>query len=218
LNKKIHAFSNDLLGSLDAVALADLIKKKEVSSEEVIKTTIERANKVNPQLNAIVTKSYEQALSNSKNITDGFFDGVPMFFKDLTQIKGLPTRYGSEALQNVAPSKITDPIAKKILSMGFVNMGTTTLPEFGLACATEFPNAPATRNPWNLDYSAGGSSGGAAALVAAGVLPMAHSADGGGSTRIPAACCGAVGLKPTRGRLLLSKIFQNQLVEVALTE
>jgi len=216
LSKKIHTFSNDLLGSLDAVALADLIKKKEVSSEEVIKTTIERANKVNPQLNAIVTKSYEQALSNSKNITDGFFNGVPMFFKDLTQIKGLPTRYGSEALQNAAPSNITDSIAKKILSMGFVNMGTTTLPEFGLACATEFPNAPATRNPWNLDYSAGGSSGGAAALVAAGVLPMAHSADGGGSTRIPAACCGAVGLKPTRGRLLLSKIFQNQLVEVAI--
>lgn len=216
MGKKVHAFSNDVLGNLDAVALANLIKNKEVSSEEVVKATIERANKVNPKLNAIVTPNYKDALDASKTGFDGFFAGVPMYFKDLTRLKGLPMYHGSEALQNTQVSKTTDPIAKKILSMGFVNMGTTTLPEFGFACATEFPNKPATLNPWNTDHSPGGSSGGAGTLVAAGVLPMAHSADGGGSTRIPASCCGAVGLKATRGRLLLSKIFHNQLVEVAI--
>lgn len=216
MSKKVHAFDNDVLGNLDAVALADLIKNKQLTSEEVVNATIKRANKVNPKLNAIVTENYEQALNISKTKQTGFFAGVPIYFKDLTNIKGLPTYQGSEALKNVPASSKTDDIAKKILSMGFVNMGMTTLPEFGFACATEFPDKPATLNPWNIDHSPGGSSGGAGALVASGVLPMAHSADGGGSTRIPAACCGAVGLKATRGRLLLSKIFHNQLVEVAI--
>lgn len=216
MSKKVHAFNNDVLGSFDAVALADLIKSKKVTSDEVIAATIERAKKVNPELNAIVTNNFEQALKKSKDNLEGFFAGVPMFFKDLTQVKGLPMYHGSEALQNVGVSKTTDPIAKKILSMGFVNMGTSSLPEFGFVCTTEFPNKTATLNPWNTEHTPGGSSGGSAALVAAGVLPMAHSADGGGSTRIPAACCGLVGLKATRGRLLLSKIFQNQLVEVAI--
>jgi len=216
LSNKVHAFGNDVLSNFDAVELSSLIKNKKLSIKEVVEATIERANKVNPKLNAIVTKNYQQALSTTKTDLNGFFAGVPIYFKDLTQIKGLPCHHGSEALQNVPVSKTNDAIAKKILSMGFVNMGTTALPEFGFACATEFPNKPATLNPWNINYSPGGSSGGAAALVAAGVLPMAHSADGGGSTRIPAACCGAVGLKATRGRLLLSKIFENQLVEVAI--
>lgn len=214
--KKIHSYTNDVLGDLDATAIAALIKNKSVSAEEVVQASINRAKAVNPYLNAIVTETFEKGLQQSKNINDGFFAGVPTFIKDLTNIEGIKTFYGSEAFANAPISKKTDPIAKQIFAQGFVHLGNSTLPEFGFTCSTEFPNAEDTKNPWDTEYSCGGSSGGAAALVASGVVPIAHSADGGGSTRIPASACGLVGLKASRGRVLCSELFQTQVIEIAI--
>ncbi len=215
-NKRIHAFSNDALGCDDAFSLAQKIKNKEVSPEELVKASIARAKQVNPQLQAIVTTNYDKALERAKQGPYGYFGGVPTFIKDLTNIEGVKTFYGSEALLGVPASKKTDPIAKQIFSQGLIHMGNSSLPEFGFTCSTEMHHVEDTRNPWNTNYSCGGSSGGAAALVASGVVPIAHSADGGGSTRIPAACCGLVGLKASRGRLLASELFQQQIIDVAI--
>ena len=216
-NKKIHSFSDDILADLDGVGLATLIKNKAVSPTEVVEATIERAKKVAPQLNAIVTDCFEKSLAAAKQPLSGFFAGVPTFIKDLTHIEGMRTYFGTEALANVAPSIKTDPIAQQIFDQGFIHLGNSSLPEFGFTCSTEFPNSDPTCNPWNLNYSVGGSSGGAAALVAAGVVPIAHTADGGGSTRIPAACCGLVGLKGSRGRLLKSSAFEKGAIKSMAT-
>jgi len=212
---RTHSFTNDLLGERDAVELATLIKKKEIQSSEVVAACIKRAQQVNPALNAIVTDCFDKAITEAANPAPGFFSGIPIFFKDMTQVEGMPTYFGSEAFANAKAATETDPIARQIFSQGFVNLGTSSMPEFGFTCSTEFPNQKDTCNPWNTLHTAGGSSGGAAALVAAGVVPIAHSADGGGSTRIPAACCGVVGLKPTRGRLCYSKLFERQIVEIS---
>jgi len=214
--KKIHSFTNDIMGDLDATALAELIKSKSVSAEEIVQASINRAKAVNPNLNAIVTETFDKGLQQSRNINDGFFAGVPTFIKDLTNVEGIKTFYGSDAFLNAPISKKTDPIAKQIFAQGFVHLGNSTLPEFGFTCSTEFPDSEDTKNPWNTAYSCGGSSGGAAALVASGVVPIAHSADGGGSTRIPAAACGLVGLKASRGRLLCSELFQQQIIDIAI--
>ena len=213
---KIHSYTNDALGNSDATALAQRIKNKELKPSEVVAAAIERAQKVNPEINAIVTDCFEKALTKADQHADGFFGGVPIFFKDLARVEGLPNYHGTPALAGAKPATSNDPITKQILAQGFVNLGMSTMPELGITCSTEFADAPPTCNPWNPEYSVGGSSGGSAALVAAGVVPLAHSADGGGSTRIPAACCGLVGLKPTRGRILLSKIFSQQIVEIAI--
>ena len=212
MNDRIHSFNNDVLGDYDAVEIASLIRKKEINPKELIEATITRAHKINHQINAIV---YEKSLNDIKNNVNGFFAGVPIYFKEITLVKGMPAHYGSEAFEGAKPAKKTDPIAKQILSMGFVNMGTSSMPEFGFTCSTEFPNLENTLNPWNLKYTAGGSSGGAAALVASGIVPIAHSADGGGSIRIPAASCGLIGLKPSRDRLLMSSAFDKQAVKIS---
>ncbi len=213
---RIHSFTDDILGDLDATGIAELVKNKELQAKEVVAATIKRAQKVNPEINAIVTDCFEKALATAEQHAGGFFSGVPIFFKDLALIEGLPNYYGTAAFEGAKPAKKNDPIVEQILAQGFVNLGTSTMPELGLTCSTEFADASPTRNPWDPEYSVGGSSGGSAALVAAGVVPLAHSADGGGSTRIPAACCGAVGLKPSRGRILLSKMFAKQLVDIAI--
>ena len=127
---------------------------------------------------------------------------MPTFIKDMIDVAGLATRQGSQALEGARPARRSAAVAQQMFDMGMLCLGKTTLPEFGLTPSTEFPHVEPTRNPWNLAHTAGGSSGGAAALVAAGVVPIAHAADGGGSIRIPAACCGLVGVKPTRGRLV----------------
>jgi amidase len=193
-----------------------LIKSKELKSSEVIAASIARAKKVNPLINAIVTDNFDLGLETADKINSGFFQGVPTFIKDMTLVEGLPSYFGSEAFTNAKLSKKTDAIAKQIFDQGFVNMGMSSLPEFGFTCTTEFANQEPTRNPWNLNHSTGGSSGGSAALVAAGVVPIAHTADGGGSTRIPAAACGLVGLKPQRGRILLSSMLETQIVDLAI--
>lgn len=109
---RIHSFTNDILGERDAVELASLIKKKEIQASEVVAACIQRAQKVNPELNAIVTDCFEKAIAESANPSPGFFSGVPIFIKDLTQVKGLPNYFGSEAFTNAKPATETDPIAK----------------------------------------------------------------------------------------------------------
>jgi amidase len=212
---KMHSFANDILGEKDAVEIASLIKKKEIQSKEVVAACIKRARQVNPKINAIVTECYEKGLTESNNPSSGFFSGIPIFFKDMTGVEGVTSYYGSKAFENAKPATKNDAFAKQVFSQGFINLGTSTMPEFGFTCSTEFPDEKDTCNPWNTLHTAGGSSGGAGALVAAGVLPIATSADGGGSTRIPASCCGLIGLKPSRGRLLDSKLSERQIVEIS---
>lgn len=215
-NTKKHSFTNDALGNLDATAIAALVKNKELKASEVVAASIARAKAINPAIHAIVTNNFEAGLESADKMDTGFFQGVPIFIKDMTLVEGLPSYFGSEAFAKAKPSTKTDKIAKQIFDQGFVNLGMSSLPEFGFTCTTEFANQEPTRNPWNLNHSTGGSSGGSAALVAAGVVPIAHTADGGGSTRIPAAACGLVGLKPQRGRILLSSMLETQLVDLAI--
>lgn len=196
-----HAY-DDELARLDGVATAAAVRAGELAPEEVVASAIERARALDPIIHAVVTEDYDRALTAAVGATAGAFAGVPTFIKDMTHVAGLPTRNGSAAFAGAAPARETSGLATQLFDMGMVGLGKSTLPEFGFLPCTEFPDAEATRNPWNLDRSTGGSSGGAAALVASGVVPVAHGADGGGSIRIPAACCGLVGLKATRGRLL----------------
>lgn len=200
-----HAFCDDVLGRYDATALAALIRSGEISATEATEAAIRRAEAVEPALGAIAAADFDRARQRSGQPRGGVFSGVPTFIKDMTDVAGLPTRFGTAALAASAPARKTHRIAEQLFEMGTINLGKSTMPEFGFTPSTEFPDGAATRNPWNLDRSAGGSSGGAAALVAAGVVPIANAADGGGSIRIPAAACGLVGLKPSRGRLPASQ-------------
>lgn len=198
----VSSMTDDAMGDCDAVGLAQRISSGEVSAAEVLEAAIARAELVNPKLNAIVNDSFDLARQNAHaQSSKGAFAGVPTFIKDNTDVQGYPTLFGSRAVPN-NPAKKNGEFTEQMLSAGFSILGKSTLPEFGIPPTTESLAQGATRNPWNTNHSTGGSSGGAAALVAAGVVPIAHGNDGGGSTRIPAACCGLVGLKPTRNRLV----------------
>ena len=198
----LHAFCDDALGHDDATALAERLRQGQVSNREVTEAAIARLQRVEPTLKGLTLDTFDAARqrAGSKRFS-GFFAGVPSLIKDNLDLRGLPTGHGSRALGQ-APLKKTSGIAKQYLAQGFNLLGKSTLPAFGFTASTEQAGVPATRNPWHTDYSAGGSSGGSAALVAAGAVPIAHGNDGGGSIRIPAACCGLVGLKGTRGRLI----------------
>jgi amidase len=198
--KRISAFCNDALGDLDAVGVAQKISKGEISAAEAVEAAIVRTRSVNPDLNAIVTETFDLARKQVKNIIPGPFAGVPSFIKDTDDVEGFPTLWGSRAVPN-KPVRKSKRFVEQFFSLGLICLGKSALPEFGLTATTEPLSSGITRNPWNTDYSTGGSSGGSAALVAAGVVPISHGNDGGGSIRIPAACCGVVGLKPSRGRL-----------------
>lgn len=201
-NTRVHAFSDsDVLARHDAVELAALIRTRQISAEEAARAAIARAERVNGTLNAIELDTFAQALNTAAAPRSGVFAGVPTFIKDNIDLAGLPTRHGSRAV-NPRPARRNGYFAQQFLAQGFTVLGKSTLPEFGFNASTEFAGEPPTRNPWNPEYSPGASSGGSAALVAAGVVPIAHANDGGGSIRIPAACCGLVGLKPTRGRFI----------------
>lgn len=193
---RIHSFADDALGDHDAVALAELVRSGERSPRELAAAAVERARRVE-ELAAVAYASYEVPLLPAER--SGRFYGVPTFVKDNADITGMPTNHGTAAFR-AKPAQEHGGYARQFLSAGMTVLGKSTLPEFGFNATTEPPFAQATRNPWHTGYSVGGSSGGAAALVAAGVVPIAHGNDGGGSIRIPAACAGLVGLKPSRGR------------------
>lgn len=196
---RVHAFTDDALGELDATGVAAAIASGDISSVEAVDAAIARADVVNGRINAVRTPDFDRARTRARSPGTGPFAGVPTFVKDNTDVAGLPTDHGSLAV-HADPAKRNADFTDQFLSTGLISLGKSTLPEFGFNASTEYETLPPTRNPWNTDYSSGASSGGSAALVAAGVVPIAHANDGGGSIRIPAAACGLVGLKLTRGR------------------
>ena len=189
----------DELAALDAVETAARIRAGDLTAEEAVEAAIARAERIDPKINAIVSKNYKRARADAERALSGPLAGVPTFIKDLDDVIGLPTRFGSRAFPGYRGKEQTDLI-NAYFGLGVISIGKSATPEFGLTATTEPKSGGASRNPWNLGHSTGGSSGGAAALVAAGVTPIAHASDGGGSIRIPASCCGTVGLKVSRGR------------------
>jgi amidase len=189
----------------DAVGLAQLIARREVSATEILETAIARAEQVNPAINAIVHQQYDKARKAvAAGLPDGPLTGVPYLIKDLGFFEtGEPATFGSSLFKDFVADHETAYVAR-CKKAGLVFIGRSATPEFGLNPNTEPRLYGSCRNPWNLEYSPGGSSGGAAAAVAAGILPVAHATDGGGSIRIPAAQCGLFGLKPSRGRVSLA--------------
>lgn len=187
----------------DAVETAARVADGEVSAEEVTRAALERAAAAQ-DLAAVTHLHAEAALAAARAVDagerTGALAGVPTAIKDLDDVAGVPTSFGSRAFPGYVPS-VTSPAVAHLLATGMVSIGKSSTPEWGLTATTEPLGRPPTRNPWDRGRSVGGSSGGAAALVAAGVVPIAHATDGGGSIRIPAAACGLVGLKPSRGRL-----------------
>ena len=186
---------------LTALELAAQVRACEVSPAELVEATVRRAETENARLNFLVTDCYLQALETARGpLPDGPFAGVPMLVKDLTETAGLRTTFSSRAFAGYVPAADA-AIVRRMKEAGFVVIGKSNTPEFGITCVTESDLNGACRNPYDLARTPGGSSGGAAAAVAAGVLPLAHGSDGGGSLRIPASCCGLFGIKPSRGRV-----------------
>jgi amidase len=184
----------------DGLALAELVKKKEVQPIDLVDEAVKTIETINPKLNAVIHKMYDQARKAAEGQLTGAFAGVPMLLKDITQeIEGEPITAGSRAFQSYRAKK-DSMYVEKLRSAGVVFLGQTNVPEFALVAITEPTHYGPTKNPWNLNHTPGGSSGGSAAAVASGMVPIAGANDGGGSIRIPAAYCGLFGLKPTRGR------------------
>ena len=185
----------------DGLGLAGLVRGGEVKAEEMLEAAIERVDALNPALNAVVTRLYDQARAAlAAGLPAGPFTGVPYALKDLGALyTGAVTSYGSRLFAGAVADHDSE-YTVRLKRAGLVILAKTNTPEMGLTPSTEPRLFGPTRNPWNRAHSAGGSSGGSAAAVAGGMLPMAHATDGGGSIRIPASCCGLFGLKPTRAR------------------
>jgi amidase len=192
------------LAFLSATEQARRVRAGEVSSVELTELYLERIERIDAQLNSFVTVRAEQALEDARAADDrdsaAPFHGVPIAVKDLTATNGIRTTYSCRGLADNVPDFDT-AVVRRLREAGFVILGKTNTPEFGTVAFTESELNGVTRNPWDLERTPGGSSGGAAAAVAAGLLPVAHGTDGGGSIRIPASCCGVFGLKPSRGRV-----------------
>lgn len=199
--------SDPLLSALDCAAA---VRRKDLSPVEVVDAALERIERLEPTLGAFVTvtadRARDEARAAERLLARSDADalppllGVPTAVKDLNQVAGVPTRFGSATMPDfVAP--FDDHVVRRLRRAGAISLGKTATPEFGLSCYTETEIGPPTRNPWDPTRSPGGSSGGAAAAVAAGLVPVAQGSDGGGSIRIPASACGVVGLKPSRGRV-----------------
>ena len=186
----------------DGVGLAELVSRREVSAGELLDEAVDRMEAVNPALNAVVIPMVEEAKATLEaGLPEGPLRGVPFLLKDLAVLyAGVPTTHGCGLFADSVPDHDSE-LVRRYKQAGLVIFGKSASPEFGLTTTTESTLFGQTRNPWNLEHVAGGSSGGAAAAVAAGILPVAHASDGGGSIRIPAACCGLFGLKPSRGRM-----------------
>jgi amidase len=186
-----------------ATELADLIRRGEVASRELVAASLARIEALDPELGAFTHLDPDSALAAADEVRPGDerpFAGVPIAIKDTAEVAGWPYTLGSDVFGDFIPNYDTF-VVRRLREAGFVLVGKTSLPEFGILPVTEPRRFGPTRNPWDTERTPGGSSGGAAAAVAAGLVPLAHGSDGGGSIRIPAACCGLVGLKPSRGRV-----------------
>lgn len=186
----------------DALGLANLVRSKQVKASELLEEAIAAAQRINPQLNALICERFEQArIEAEQTELDGAFCGVPFLVKDLgPRLAGVPMRRGSRYFSDYVPD-CDDEIFARMKRAGLTIFGKTSTPEFGLLPYTEPRLFGPCRNPWDPQRTPGGSSGGSAALTAAGVVPMAHGNDMGGSLRIPASCTGLFGLKPSRARV-----------------
>ncbi|MBM3673799.1 MAG: amidase [Actinobacteria bacterium] len=191
--------------TLDATAQAELVRDGDLSPLELVDAAITRVEKCNPELNAVIHPLFERGHTTARKPLEGPFAGVPIVVKDLDgELAGAPLHLGNELLKQIGHVGTEDSyLFARLEQAGFVVIGKTNTPEFGLQATTEPHAYGPTRNPWDTDHSTGGSSGGSAAAVASGMVPVAHAGDGGGSIRIPASECGLVGLKPTRGRTSL---------------
>lgn len=189
----------------DGLGLAELVHRKDVSPVELVETAIARAEAANPQLNFLVYRDFDRArMAAGRARPDAPFAGVPFLLKDILAFsQGMPTRQGARFIPAI-PFPHDSLLTRRFKNAGLIPLGKTNVPEYGLLPTTESRLYGPARNPFDLERSTGGSSGGSAAAVAAGVVPLAHANDGGGSIRIPASCCGLVGLKPTRARVTLA--------------
>ncbi|MEO1049005.1 MAG: amidase family protein [Bacteroidota bacterium] len=208
-------------GAYDAIGLAELVSKKEISAVELVNEAIERIEQFNPKINAVIHKMYDVAHEQAvKGSHTGTFGGVPFLLKDLlSTYGGAPFSKGCKALKSYIANEDSETV-KRFKKSGLVTLGKTNTPEFGLMGVTEPEAFGPTRSPWNTNHTPGGSSGGSAAAVAAGIVPMASAGDGGGSIRIPASCSGIFGLKPSRGRVPTApagEMWQGASVEHVLT-
>ncbi|MDI9260603.1 amidase [Alicyclobacillus sendaiensis] len=185
----------------DALGLAELVRTRQVHPRELVQAAIERIEALNPALNAVIHTRYERALAEAETVPlDAPFAGVPVLAKDVHQeIQGEPMTFGCKAYASHIAGEDSH-FVRQLKQAGAIFLGITNVPEFALMAVTESRHFGPTHNPWDLQVTPGGSSGGSAAAVAAGMVPMAGASDGGGSIRIPAAYCGLFGLKPTRGR------------------
>jgi amidase len=186
-----------------ATELATLIHTAQISSAELVAAALERIEALQPTINAFAHVDTDGAMAAAEQIGAGDprpFAGVPIAIKDTAPVAGMPYTMGSDIFADFVPGHDAF-LVRRIREAGFVIVGKTSMPEFGILPVSEPRRFGPVRNPWDTDRTPGGSSGGAAAAVAAGMLPLAHGSDGGGSIRIPASCCGLVGLKPTRGRI-----------------
>ncbi len=201
--------ADDVIELADATATAALVRAKEATPLELVEAAIARIEERNPELNAVISELFEQARAAAQQQLTGPFAGVPMLLKDLAcHCAGAPFHEGMAFLKGLGWSEPEDTyLARKFREAGFLFLGKTNTPELGILPTTEPAAYGPTRNPWDLERSPGGSSGGSAAAVAAGMVPVAHANDGGGSIRIPASHCGLVGLKPSRGRVSLGADF-----------
>ncbi len=185
----------------DGLGLAELIAKRQITPVELLNAVRQRVEALNPKLNAFCDLFFDKAEAQIKAGLSGPFKGVPFALKDIgVHMAGVKTTSGSRVFKNYTPD-FDSTLVERYKKAGLVIFGRTTSPEFGLTTTTESALFGQTRNPWNLERTSGGSSGGTSAAVSARILPMAHGSDGGGSIRIPASCCGLFGLKPTRGRV-----------------
>ncbi len=212
--RHVHAFGDDALGDFDAVGLVDALESGRVGRAEVVEAAIARTEAVNAAVNGLAYRTFDRARAQAAApAQDGFFSGVPTFVKDNVDVAGLPTMLGTDAW-TPRPADLDGEFARLYLAPGMTPLGKTQLSEYGFSASAEHPRLGPVRNPWNTDYTAGASSSGSAAFVAAGAVPIAHANDGGGSIRIPAACNGLVGLKPSRGRLPLDKAVSRMPIRV----
>ena len=190
-------------GNYDALGLAELVRKGDVSPSEVIEEAIERSQKLNPKLNFLTVEAYDEGrrMAADPSLPDGPFKGVPWLVKELaTPWNGQPMTNSSPYMKDLVASFDSDLVAKT-KQAGFTLLGKSNSPELGWALSSESPLFGTTKNPWDMSLTPDGSSGGAAAAIASGVLPIAEASDGGGSIRVPASHSGLVGLKPSRGRI-----------------
>jgi amidase len=192
------------VAEMTALELAAAIRDRQLSAREAVDACLAAVDKVNEQVNAVIWRDDERSRADAEAAdrrgTPGAFGGVPIPIKDLTWAAGQPAFYGSNGAPE-EPKEEDELVVAAFREAGFVLAGRTNTPEFGPIPVAENLRFGPSRNPWNTEHTPGGSSGGAAAAVASGMFPVAHANDGGGSIRIPASCCGLVGLKPSRGRV-----------------